>query len=97
MKKCFCLFYFCFLLSIIGNAQTFTQTIRGKVIDADSKSILFGANIILLNSDTLIGSTTDVDGKFRLEKIPVGRRAIKVTSIGYEDAEIGRASCRERV
>lgn len=56
------------------------------MIDADSKSIIFGANIILLNSDTLIGSTTDVDGKFRLEKIPVGRRSIKVSSVGYEDA-----------
>ncbi|OFY85936.1 MAG: hypothetical protein A3F72_16195 [Bacteroidetes bacterium RIFCSPLOWO2_12_FULL_35_15] len=85
MKKYFFLFLF-FLISILGNAQTYTQTIRGKVIDADSKSILFGANIILLNSDTLIGSTSDVDGKFRLEKIPVGRRALKVTSIGYEDA-----------
>jgi hypothetical protein len=74
---------FCF---VFANAQTYTQTIRGKVIDADSKSILFGANIILLNSDTLIGSVTDIDGKFRLEKIPVGRRAIKVTSLGYEEA-----------
>lgn len=68
------------------SAQTYSQTLRGKVIDIDSKSPLFGANIILLNSDTLIGSTTDVDGKFRLEKVPVGRRAIKVSSIGYEDA-----------
>ncbi|CAN5429807.1 carboxypeptidase-like regulatory domain-containing protein [soil metagenome] len=78
-------FLFCFLLA---KAQTYTQTIRGKVIDADSKSILFGANVILLNNDTLIGSTTDVDGKFRLDKIPVGRRALKITSIGYEEAVI---------
>ncbi len=68
------------------NAQTYTQTIRGKVIDADSKSILFGANIILLNSDTLIGAATDVDGKFRLEHIPVGRRSLKATCVGYEEA-----------
>lgn len=68
------------------NAQTLTQTLRGRVLDTDTKSPLFGANIILLNSDTLIGSTTDVDGKFRLENVPVGRRAVKVTSIGYDDA-----------
>lgn len=68
------------------NAQTYTQTLRGKVIDVDSKSPLFGANIILLNSDTLIGSTTDVDGKFRLDKVPIGRQSIKITSIGYEEA-----------
>jgi TonB dependent receptor/Carboxypeptidase regulatory-like domain len=69
-------------------AQTYTQTIRGKVVDVDSKATLVGANIILLNNDTLIGSTTDVEGKFRLEKIPVGRRALKITSIGYEEAVI---------
>lgn len=81
--------YIFILLSLVPGsvfAQTFTQTIRGKVIDADSKSEIFGANIILLNSDTLIGSTTSVDGKFRLENVPVGRRAIKVTSIGYNEA-----------
>ncbi len=74
---------FCFCK--ITNAQTYKQTIRGKVIDVDSKSPLFGANVILLNSDTLIGSTTDADGKFRLEKVPIGRQSIKVTSIGYEE------------
>jgi hypothetical protein len=55
-------------------------------MDVDSKSTLFGANVILLNSDTLIGAATDVDGKFRLDKVAVGRRAVKVTCIGYEDA-----------
>ena len=75
---------FCFA-SKTTIAQTFTQTIRGKVIDADSKSNLFGANIILLNSDTLRGDATDVDGKFRIEKVPVGRRSIKVSCMGYEE------------
>jgi hypothetical protein len=74
------------LIPGLAIAQTYTQTIRGKVIDADSKSEIIGANIILLNSDTLIGSTTDVDGKFRIENVPVGRRAIKITSIGYNEA-----------
>lgn len=87
MKKSLLLVILLFSL-IFVKAQTYTQTIRGKVIDADSKSILFGANVILLNSDTLIGSTTDVDGKFRLDNIPVGRRALKITSIGYEETFI---------
>jgi hypothetical protein len=81
-------YIFIFIVFIPGFilSQTYTQTIRGKVIDADSKSEIIGANIILLNSDTLIGSTTGVDGKFRLENIPVGRRAIKITSIGYNES-----------
>lgn len=85
MKRFLLTFLFVFSL-IQANAQTYTQTLRGKVVDADSKSPVFGANIILLNSDSLIGSVTDIDGKFRLEKIPVGRRAIKISSIGYNEA-----------
>ena len=79
---------FIFLIIISGlnlSAQTYTQTIRGKVIDADSKSTIPGATIILVNSDTLIGSSSDGEGKFRLDKIPVGRRALKISSIGYEE------------
>lgn len=68
-----------------ATAQTFTQTIRGKVIDADSKAALFGANVILLNTDTLKGAATDVDGKFRLEQVAVGRRSLKASCIGYEE------------
>ena len=84
-KQIIILFFVVFCFYKNANAQIYKQTIRGKVIDTDSKSPLFGANIILLNSDTLIGSTSDVDGKFRLEKVPIGRRSIKVTSIGYEE------------
>ena len=86
VKKLFPLITLFILLIKCASAQTFTQTIRGKVIDVDSKSTIVGANIILLNSDTLMGAVSDVDGNFRLEKIPGGRRAIKITSIGYEDA-----------
>jgi len=81
--------YIIFLLIIAGHsvtAQTYTQTIRGKVIDADSKSEIPGANIVLISTDTFQGTVTDAEGKFRLENIPVGRRALKVTFIGYEDA-----------
>lgn len=80
------LLFLSLLFAAVAFSQTYTQTIRGKVIDADSKSPLFGANVVLLNSDTLNGSVTDVDGKFRLDKVKVGRQAIKVTSLGYEDA-----------
>ena len=83
-KLLFLFVVFCFCEN--ANAQVYKQTIRGRVIDTDSKSPLFGANIILLNSDTLIGTTTDVDGKFRIENVSIGRRALKISSIGYEES-----------
>jgi hypothetical protein len=66
-------------------AQTLHQTIRGIVVDADSKSPLPGAGIYLLSSDTAITTVTNTDGAFRLEKVPVGRRGVKITYVGYDD------------
>jgi len=66
-------------------AQTYTQTIRGRVIDVDSKAPLPGANIIITGIDSFIGAASDIDGKFRIAKVPVGRRGLKVSFVGYED------------
>jgi len=64
--------------------QTPVQTVRGRVFDADSRSGLPGANVIVLNSEPLIGTTTDVNGHFKLEKVPVGRHSIRVSFLGYK-------------
>lgn len=72
------------LISFSLSAQTPTQTIRGRVFDTDSKTGLPGANVILLNSDPLIGTTTDVNGNFTLEKVPVGRKSVQVSYIGFK-------------
>lgn len=62
-----------------------TQTIRGRIIDQDSKTSLIGANIILINSNPVKGTSSDIDGYFRIDKIHVGRVDLKVTCLGYED------------
>jgi CarboxypepD_reg-like domain/TonB-dependent Receptor Plug Domain len=72
------------LISFAATAQL-TQTIRGTVIDKISKAPLPGATIIIIGSDPLIGSTTDVDGNFKLSKVPVGTHNVRVTFIGYKE------------
>ena len=67
------------------NAQTM-QTIRGTVIDKESKTPLPGASVVLLNSQPLKGTATDNDGNFRLEKIALGRQDVQVSYIGYKPA-----------
>lgn len=84
MKKFFFLINFLCLCSI-GVAQTYVQTVRGKVQDADSKNPIPGANIVLLQSDSLMGTSSDAQGNFRLQGVPVGRRSLKISFIGYED------------
>ncbi len=66
------------------NAQSPTQTIRGQVVDKDALIPLIGATVEVLNTDPPIGTTTDVDGYFKLEDVPVGRHDIQVAYLGYE-------------
>lgn len=73
---------------VIAFAQTttITQTIRGQVIDNESKMSLPGASVLLTSDSSLkISSTTDIDGYFKLTEIPIGRQAIKVSYIGYKE------------
>jgi len=67
------------------NAQQLTQTLKGTIIDKSAQYPLIGVNVVLLNEDNLIATTTDMDGNFKLEKVPVGRQALKLSYIGYED------------
>lgn len=67
------------------SAQVLTQTIRGKIIDADSQSPIAFANIIVADTEPLLGTTSDSDGYFAIEEVPIGRATIKVSYLGYEE------------
>ncbi|OEK04379.1 TonB-dependent receptor [Roseivirga misakiensis] len=77
--------WFIFLMTALclqGYGQT--QVVKGKVYDAKSDFPLFGATIILVNSDPIVGSTTNEDGNFRIEKVPIGRQVFLVKYVGYK-------------
>ena len=65
-------------------AQEVTQTIKGKVVDTDTQMPLPGATVMIVNSDPLIGTSTNTDGNFRLENIVPGRYTIRISYTGYE-------------
>ncbi|MBI9067877.1 MAG: TonB-dependent receptor [Salinivirgaceae bacterium] len=65
------------------NAKYF-QTIRGTIIDQDAKIPLIGATVIVVGSDPIMGASTDYDGNFRIDNVPVGRVNLEVSSLGYE-------------
>ncbi len=67
------------------SAQSLTQTIRGKVIDKQSKSPLPGATIQLMGVEPIQGTLADEEGNFRLSQVPVGRRTLKVRYVGYNE------------
>ena len=83
IKLRFNLIIMAFLAAGFLSAQNLTQTIKGKVVDADIKVTLPGATVILQETDPLIGTVTDIDGNFRLENVPVGRYDLQASYVGY--------------
>jgi len=79
------LVFFLALTVFSAHAQNPTQTIRGQVTDHVSHTPLPGATVMILHSDPLIGTTTDLDGKFELKNVPVGTQNIGISYVGYEE------------
>ena len=76
------------VFTTLAFSQNLTQIVRGTINDVDSKLPLIGATIIILGTNPLIGTATDVNGEFRLGKIPIGRIALKISYLGYETKTI---------
>lgn len=87
------IFLSCFILTIafttnnsygieLNQEKVQTGTIKGKVIDADTKAPLIGANVILVG--TVKGAATGMDGSFVIRKVPVGSYVLQLDYIGYE-------------
>ena len=78
MKKV--LFLLFITITTLVSAQT--GSIRGFVYDKQTGEPMMLTNVMLEN--TMIGTTTDVNGYFVLSKVKVGNYNVKVTSLGYE-------------
>lgn len=74
--------------SSISHKPAPSQTVRGRILDLDTKVPLVGVNVILGSDGPQKGTITDEDGYFRFEKVPVGRHEITCTYIGYEPREV---------
>ncbi len=66
------------------NAQDYTQTVKGVLIDSDSQTPLVGANVYITTTSPEVSTTADSNGKFSFSEVPVGRHNFEVTFIGYE-------------
>lgn len=62
-------------------AQTGVGKISGKIIDADTREPLIGANIIILNTN--LGAATDIEGNYFILNITPGTYDLKVSYVGY--------------
>ena len=76
------------VFATLAFSQNLTQTVRGTIVDVDSKLPLPGATIVIPGTDPLVGTSTDMNGIFRFEKVPLGRITARISYIGYETKTI---------
>ncbi|MGQ9560518.1 MAG: carboxypeptidase-like regulatory domain-containing protein [Candidatus Oleimicrobiaceae bacterium] len=63
-------------------AQTPQCTVYGRVVDASSGQPLALVNVFL--SNTMIGTTTDREGFYRISRVPLGNSELVVSMMGYK-------------
>jgi len=77
-----------FFISVFSFSQTITQTIKGVVVDKQTQSPLPGVIVQVLNSDPVLGSSTDEKGEFKIQNVPIGRWQLKIYGISYKEKVI---------
>ncbi len=72
-----------FLISpaLLGQNEI-TGRIVGRVLDRTTQTTLPGANILV--QETKLGAVTDADGRFTIEKVPVGNHLLRISILGYK-------------
>ncbi|MEZ4720379.1 MAG: TonB-dependent receptor [Flavobacteriales bacterium] len=74
----------CVCAYLVVQSQEITRSIRGRIVDKESKQPIPGVNVILMDDpNNITGTTTDVDGRYELENLSIGRHELKFTFLGY--------------
>ncbi|MDZ7345656.1 MAG: TonB-dependent receptor [candidate division KSB1 bacterium] len=70
------------LFAFYAQAQTLFGSLNGTVTDAKTGEPLVGVNVVVM--DTPYGASTDAEGRFFIQRIPVGTYRLRFDYIGYE-------------
>jgi outer membrane receptor protein involved in Fe transport len=93
MKTCLMTVVAAFCFSGVAAAQPGggSGVVVGQVFDADSKSPVEFANVVLLvlpESTQVTGTVTDKTGAFRLDGLKPGRYCVEVSFVGYREKAV---------
>lgn len=80
----------CLLALVLAHGALCAQTVRGSVIDRESRATIPGA-VVSISTDSALhlrGMTND-HGAFRLDSVAPGRRRLTVSAMGYEPVVLG--------
>ena len=70
------------LLPLFCSAQR-TQVIKGKIREKESKTPLTGVYVMLPGITPVLGAVSDSNGNFSIDSVPVGKRNVTATYMGY--------------
>lgn len=75
------------LVSLVLSLSVFSQTSRlsGTILDKISKMPIQGVNIMI--SGTSLGGSTNLQGKFIIDSIPVGKHLFKISHLNYSGVD----------
>ena len=69
--------------------QNISQTIRGSIIDTETKTPLLAATVAVYDESAPVAATiTDQEGLYRIENVPVGRYSVVCSFIGYSQVVV---------
>jgi CarboxypepD_reg-like domain/TonB-dependent Receptor Plug Domain len=69
-----------------GFAQNITQNVKGTVTDKISGAPLPGVVVAITDLTPAIGSSTDLDGHFKITGVPIGKHVMVISYVGYKEA-----------
>jgi len=68
--------------------NSYTQTVRGKVVDTDTDIPIVGTTVIIeYESKTYVGQAGTA-GEFKIEDVPTGKHTVKAILLGYESVTL---------
>ena len=77
------IFIFCTGFNAISQTEI-SQTIKGKVVDAESNYPLIGVTVGVFKDSVLVkASSTDIDGDYKFENLPIGSYTLNYNMLGY--------------
>ncbi|SHG51925.1 TonB-dependent receptor [Flagellimonas flava] len=78
------------VITLFISSLSFSQTgvIKGIVLDKQSENPLEGATVELLDMEIATGVITDLNGRFLLKNVPIGRQSLRISYIGFESSYI---------
>lgn len=77
-------------LLVLTTAACFAQfgSIKGTIKDTKNNEAIIGATVQLIGATSPLGSVTDVEGNFEIQKVPAGSYKVQISYVSYATKEI---------